>query len=162
MVLFLVGSFDSAGESFFGSAVKSFDGALDVVKSFEIIGGRVRAALKRLQPIRDDGQEGLLRDAVDARFFDRAVLEVDGNDLAAAGKRFEADFVLMTRATGTGFIDGANCESFIQPVDFVGGDFAGHVIDLSNLSVVSARAVVESYSSAQAMARQNRLPLRWA
>jgi len=47
---------------------------------------RVGASLKRPQTIRDDSEQHLLRDAVDASFADRPVLE---QDLESVGTRLE-------------------------------------------------------------------------
>src|ERR1039458_2004551 len=75
--LFFVSAFDTARHAGFSSGLECFESLNRVCESVGIFGAGVWASLKRAQPIRDDGEQCLLRHAVDAILGNGPILEAD-------------------------------------------------------------------------------------
>jgi hypothetical protein len=70
-------AFDTTLHSFARAMVQLREGLLHIRKSKGVFAASVRACLKALEAIFDDGQQRLLADAVHASFGDRTVLKVN-------------------------------------------------------------------------------------
>jgi hypothetical protein len=119
-ILLLVGSFNTPAHPFIRALVKPHRSFFEFGQGNSVVPASKGPSLKRAETVNDDGEQSLLGDAVNPRFFDRAVLEVDvhGLDGMVIQRALDAaNLVVMAGTSLAGRVAHRDFQRLIQPVD---------------------------------------------